>query len=200
MVRRNGNAGMSIEDRDLITKAQEGNNWAFEQLVQKYDRRILALARELLGNSQDAEDVYQEVFMRVYHKINGFRFESDFYTWLYRIAVNCAITFRKKRNRERHRSIEASADGDNGFRWIPADEEANPQKRVHNQEIKEQIETQLDGLPLMQRTVFVLRFFQDFKIKDIAEIIGCAEGTVKNYLFRGTQKMRKNLSAYYYQR
>ena len=188
--------GMSDEERDLVLQAQEGNRWAFEKLVHKYDKRVLALAFQLVGNKQDAEDIYQEAFMRVYHKINRFRFESDFYTWLYRIVVNCAISYRKKRNRHRHQSIEQTGARENGWQWIPADPGASPDTLVSNVELIEQIQSNLETLPLMQRVVFILRFFQDFKIKDIAEIIGCSEGTVKNYLFRSTQKMRRNLSPY----
>jgi len=188
--------GMSDEERDLVLQAQEGNRWAFEKLVHKYDKRVLALAFQLVGNKQDAEDIYQEAFMRVYHKINRFRFESDFYTWLYRIVVNCAISYRKKRNRHRHQSIEQTGARENGWQCIPADPGASPDTLVSNVELIEQIQSNLETLPLMQRVVFILRFFQDFKIKDIAEIIGCSEGTVKNYLFRSTQKMRRNLSPY----
>lgn len=187
---------MNGEEMELVQQAQEGNLWAFEKLVHKYDARVLTLALQLVGNKQDAEDVYQEAFMRVYHKIHRFRFESDFYTWLYRIVVNCAISYRKKRNRQQHSSIDAFSEKENGWQWTPADPNANPEKQVDSQEIRQQIEMNLDTLPLMQRVVFTLRFLQDFKIKDIAKIVGCSEGTVKNYLFRSTQKMRKYLTPY----
>ena len=93
---------MNKEVRALVQRAQEGDAEAFERLVHQYDRRVLTLAYQLVGNTQDAEDVYQEAFMRAYDKIGKFRFESDFYTWLYRIVVNCAISYRKKRNRQLH--------------------------------------------------------------------------------------------------
>ena len=188
--------GTKDEEKDLVRQAQEGSLWAFERLVHKYDKKVLSLAFQLVGNKQDAEDVYQESFMKVYHKINRFRFESDFYTWLYRIVVNCAITYRKKRNRERHRSIEEAAEKENGWQWTPTDPKVRPDSLITSVEIREQIHSNLEALPLMQRVVFTLRFLQDFKIKDIAQIIGCSEGTVKNYLFRGTQRMRKHLLPY----
>ena len=187
---------MSNEERDLVLQAQQGNLWAFERLFDKYDKRVLSLAYQLVGNRQDAEDVYQEAFMRVYHKLDKFRFESDFFTWLYRIVVNCAISYRKKRERHRHQSIEESTERENGWRWTPTDPEARPDTLVSTLELREQIRSHLEDLPLMQRVVFTLRFFQDFKIKEIAQIIGCSEGTVKNYIFRSTQKMRKNLAQY----
>jgi RNA polymerase sigma-70 factor (ECF subfamily) len=187
---------MKNEEKDLIYKAQQGNAWAFEKLIKSYDRRVLALAYQLLGNPQDAEDVYQEVFMRVYKKIHLFRFESDFYTWVYRIAVNCAISYRKKRNRHVHARIGEADYQETEQTWVPADIEPGPDKKVLDSEIKEQIESSLNQLPLMQRVVFILRFFQDFKIREIANIINCSEGTVKNYIFRSTQKMRKRLAPY----
>jgi RNA polymerase sigma-70 factor (ECF subfamily) len=188
--------GTKDEEKDLVRQAQEGSLWAFERLVHKYDKKVLSLAFQLVGNKQDAEDVYQDVFMKVYHKINRFRFESDFYTWLYRIVVNCAISYRKKRNRERHRSIEEAAEKESGWQWTPTDPKAGPDDLTAGIEIREQIHSNLETLPLMQRVVFTLRFLQDFKIKDIAQIIGCSEGTVKNYLFRSTQRMRKHLLPY----
>ena len=187
---------MNADEKDLVLQAQQGNLWAFEKLVCKYDQRVLALAYQLLGNHQDAEDVYQEVFMRVHHNIKKFRFQSDFYTWLYRIVVNCAISYRKKRNRQRHLSIEETGERENGWQWTPTDPGIHPDAILNNLELRHMITMKLNALPLMQRVVFTLRFFQDFKIKEIAQIIGCSEGTVKNYLFRSTQKMRKGLSPY----
>jgi len=187
---------MNADEKDLVLQAQEGNLWAFEKLVCKYDQRVLGLAYQLLGNHQDAEDIYQEVFMRVHHNIKKFRFQSDFYTWLYRIVVNCAISYRKKRNRQRHLSIEETGERESGLQWTPTDPGIHPDAVVNNLELRQMIAMELNGLPLMQRVVFTLRFFQDFKIKEIAQIIGCSEGTVKNYLFRSTQKMRKGLSPY----
>ena len=187
---------MNDEDRKLVEQAQKGDHWAFERLIKKYDKKVLTLAYQLVGNTQDAEDVYQEAFMRAYHKIDRFRFQSDFYTWLYRIVVNCAITYRKKRSRHFHRSIDEAAEREGHWQWTPKDTRPEPDTKVLHAELREKIEGTLNTLSLMQRTVFVLRFFQDFKIKDIASIIGCSEGTVKNYLFRGTQKMKKNLASY----
>lgn len=187
---------MDEEEKDLIHRAQEGNNWAFEKLIRKYDRRILALALQLVGNTEDAKDVYQEVFMRVYRKLHRFRFESDFYTWLYRIAVNCAISYRKRRTRQRFWPIEGTEQGVKVGEYTPSDSGPTPDTSVLTSELNEQIEAVIETLPVMQRAVFVLRFFQEFKIKEIAQITGCSEGTVKNYLFRSTQKMRDNLSSY----
>ena len=186
----------TTDEKRLIKLAQEGDSRAFEKLVQTYDQRVLALAMQLVGNRDDAQDIYQEVFMRVFKQIHNFRFNSEFYTWLYRIVVNCAITYRKKRNRDYHTSLDEIADKEKGWQWFPADTAQPPDKIIINKEIRQKIENSLCLLSLKQRVVFVLRFFQDFKIKEVAQIMGCTEGTVKNYLFRATQKMRKELKLY----
>lgn len=187
---------MNDQERELIHRAQEGSRMAFEQLVQKYDRKIIAVALQLVGNTEDAEDIVQDVFMRVYKNIHHFRFESDFYTWLYRIVVNCAISYRRKRSRHMHRSIEEAAESFVGRTWTPASTGPGPDSQALGKELKEQIDSALDDLSLMQRIVIVLKYFHDFKIREIAVIIGCSEGTVKNYLFRGTQKMKRGLASY----
>ena len=187
---------MEKEERDLIKKAQEGKHWAFEQLIRKYDKRVLTLAYQLVGNTSDAEDVYQEVFLKIYRKISRFRFQSDFYTWLYRIVVNCAITYRKRRNRNLHKSLDEPVGQMDGWQWTPADDAPGPDELISHVELSQKINDSLDALSLMQRTVFVLRFYQDFKIKDIAHIIGCTEGTVKNTLFRSIKKVKKELKTY----
>ena len=187
---------MNDDEKDLIRQAQTGDQRAFEKLVRKYDKKVLALAFQFVENVEDAKDIYQEAFMRAYHKIHRFRFESQFYTWLYRIVVNCAISYRKKGARQRHQSIEETMHNEDGWHLLPPNEEPKPDALAIREELREQIQSNLETLSLMQRTVFVLRFYEDFKIKDIAEIIGRTEGTVKNYLFRSVQKMKKRLSPY----
>jgi len=184
---------MKTQSEALIRKAQRGETEAFQELVRKHDRKVLGLAYRMLGNQQDAEDVYQEVFMQVYNNIRKFRFQSAFETWLYRIVVNTAINYRRKRNRHLNRSVDILLSEDNAS-WDPADHKPLPDRLILNREIREQIDRGLENLTLIQRTIFVLRFYQDFKIKDIAEIVSSSEGTVKNTLFRSIQKMRKQLT------
>ena len=183
----------TVDTHDLVIQAQKGSVEAFEELVKLYDKRVLSLAMQLVGNTEDAEDIYQDVFMKVYDKLNQFRLESHFYTWLYRIVVNCAISYRKKRNRQRHRSIDEMTGSIEGWQYHFPQDGQNPENHMIHAEVQEQIQMTMDKLSLKERVVFILRFFEDFKIKDISEIMGCAEGTVKNYLFRSTRKMRKDL-------
>ena len=100
---------MDDEERDLIRRAQYGEGWAFEQLVRRYDRPILALARDMVGNVPDAQDVYQEALIAAFQGLPRFRMDSDFSTWLYRIAVNKALRFRRQRSNPCRRAELARA-------------------------------------------------------------------------------------------
>ena len=184
---------MTTNNETLIQAAQAGQTDAFCELVEQYDKKVLGLAFKMLGNQQDAEDVYQEVFMNVFNHIQSFQFQSSFDTWLYRIVVNTSLNYRKKRNRHQKTTIDIPTDEPS---MNLKDEKPLPDEITVSQEIREQIESALNQLTLIQRTIFVLRFYQDFKIKDIAEIVSCSEGTVKNTLFRSTVKMRKLLANY----
>ena len=186
---------MAQKSDELIRKAQKGDNKAFQELVLLYDSKVLNLAFKMLGNRQDAEDIYQEVFMRVYHHIKNFRFESAFETWLYRIVVNTAINYRKMRNKYLNRTW-VPENYDDEAPWTPLDDQPLPDELTMNQEIQTQIQAAMENLTFIQRSVFVLKFYQDFKIREIAEIVNCSEGTIKNTLFRASQKMRRSLIQY----
>ena len=185
------------QEKRFIEQAQEGDAVAFEALVKKYDRQILRLIFQMVNHIQDAEDVYQEVFVRVYRKLNRFQFRSEFSTWLYRVAVNTCINFRKKKMRQKN--IESGEpDGEFGDGWEKSlpEKSHNPEEQILNKELSRQINTAIDQLSDKQRTVFILRHYHGQKLKEIAGIMECKEGTVKNYLFRATQKMRQQLEPY----
>jgi len=177
----------------LIEKAQQGDTQAFEKLVKKYDRQVLSLAYQISGNTQDAEDIYQEVFMRAFKGLSSFNKKSSFFTWLYRIAVNCSLTYCNKRSKRSHVPLENEGKD---FSWEAIDNMPTPDKAVVNQELKGKIKRGVDNLSPMQKTTFILRFYHQLKIKEIAQITDKAEGTIKNYLFRATRNMQKKLSPY----
>ena len=101
---------MTTNNETLIQAAQAGQTDAFCELVEQYDKKVLGLAFKMLGNKQDAEDVYQEVFMNVFNHIQSFQFQSSFDTWLYRIVVNTSLNYRKKRNRHQKTTIDIPTD------------------------------------------------------------------------------------------
>jgi len=188
---------MSHDEKALIKEAQRGNILAFESLVKNYDRPVLQLAYNMVNNTQDAEDIYQEVLVRVYKNLHRFEFKSEFSTWLYRVVVNYCINFNKKRRRLKAYSIDKEfQNGDESWKKTLKSEEQNPEESFLNVELSREIETALQQLSPKQKTVFILRHYHGHKLKKIAEILKCSEGTVKNYLFRATQKMQRQLKEY----
>ncbi len=170
----------------LIRKSQRGDQRSFHELVAQYDAKIMTLALQILQNKEDAEDVYQEVFIKAWKNLPTFEFKSDFYTWLYRITSNTCFSFRSGKQRHHMDNIQLEEGYHDAF------EEVTPDRNDQ----QEQIITQVEALPQKQKTVFVMRYYQGHKIKDIANLLGLSPGTVKRYLHRATLKMRKDLAAY----
>ncbi len=185
---------MNQETVNLIHQAQAGDTDAFNSLVAIYDRRVMELAHRLLRNEQDAEDLYQDVFMKVYTNINQFRFESDFFTWLYRITVNTAYNFKKRVSKYARITVSDENETDS-LDWIPDPKTASPDI---SSDVKNAVMNAIKKLPQKQRTVFILKHLENLKIIDIARLLDIGEGTVKKYLFRAMEKLRVYLKDYRY--
>ncbi len=185
-------SSMTPADSDLIVKAQSGDLQAFEQLVRRYDRRVLTIAASYVQSSDDAKDIYQEVFLRVYRALPKFELRSEFSTWLYRIATNVCLSHRSHSRRHRHVSFddEGSEDAENPHPVV-AEPATNPD--VGRREIARRVQGALTGLSPQQRLVFTMRHYEGYKLREIAEILELAEGSVKKYLFEATARMRAQL-------
>lgn len=179
-------------ESQLLRQAAAGDQGAFEDLIRRHDRRVFALALRLMGSSDDAHDVYQEVFMRVFTGLAGFRKESEFSTWVHRIAVNVCMTHLE--SRRRRRQVE-QPPGDRTVEGPPSDrpETTTPETQLLDTETRERVREALLALPPQQRLVFTLRHYEGYRLREIAEMIGCREGTVKRYLFEATLRMRERL-------
>ena len=188
---------MLIDDNKLIIDAQRGNMQAFEQLIYKYDRHVLNIAKSFRNNEDDAKDIYQEVFIRVFKGLKNFQFKSEFSTWLFRITTNVCITYENKKKRHSHDSIDRKVGSDEDEStgtladFIPGGSQTD--SRAVGTDLSVHINRALEKLPSQQKMVFTLKYFQDYKIREIAEMMQCAEGTVKRYLFTATNKMREQL-------
>lgn len=179
---------MDTETKQLIWDAQQGNQFAFHELVRQHDERIMSLAYQLTRNPQDAEDLYQDVFLKAWKAIATFRFESEFYTWLYRITVNSALNLKRKQQRL------PLAEGREESDWDPLmNLSAEEDREAESREIRLRVNQALQALPKQQQIVFILKHLQNLKIKDIARIMNLSEGTVKKYLFRAVEKLRVQL-------
>jgi RNA polymerase sigma-70 factor (ECF subfamily) len=184
------------QDRSLIRAAQGGNHFAFEQLVRAYDQAVLRLALRITGSESDAQDVYQEAFLKIYMKLDGFRFECSFSTWVYRIATNvCLDQLRRKRVRAEHGPMESNVD--NFFSQVSDDKPVNnPEQQLLLQELGVHIADALRRLTPRERLVFELKHFQGLKLHQVSQILDCSEPAVKTRWFRATKKLRLNLTRY----
>ena len=180
----------------LIRAAQRGDQDAFEQLVRAYDQSVLRLAMNLLRSPEDARDVYQEAFLRVYKNLDSFRFDCSFHTWLYRIVTNiCLDQLRKRKVRKEESAVVETPDGPldrmDAFEEDSAD--SDPERSMWNRQLKKKIENALQDLTPRERMVFELRHYQGLRLRNIGEMLGTTEEAAKNCLFRATQKMRSVL-------
>ena len=183
------------KDIQLINRAKKGDNKAFEELVMKYDRLVLNIAFSYRNNKDDADDIYQEVFLRVHRGLRNFQSRSKFSTWLYRITINVCIEFKRKAKIRDHEPLNNYNDeNENSFSYsnVIESEEKTDQPTLVN-ETAYLIKNELEKLPKQLKMAFTLKYYQGFKIKEISEMMNCTEGTVKSYLFTSSRKMRANL-------
>lgn len=185
-----------VDEAALIRAAQKGDQDAFERLVRAYDRNVLRLASNFLRSPEDARDVYQEAFLRVYRNLHHFRFDCSFHTWLYRIVTNLCLDHLRKRKVRREES--GVVDGEDGVRdrlqSVPeGGADGDPQRVLFSRQVKARIDTVLAELTPRERMVFELRHYQGLRLRAIGEVLGTTEEAAKNCLFRATQKMRAAL-------
>ena len=186
-------ARVSPQIDSLIRAAQRGDQDAFEQLVRAHDQSVLRLAMNLLRSPDDARDVYQEAFLRVYRNLDSFRFDCSFHTWLYRIVTNiCLDQLRKRKVRKEESAVVETSDGSIDRMEVFEEEaaHADPERTLWNRELKQRIENALHGLTPRERMVFELRHYQGLRLRNIGEMLGTTEEAAKNCLFRATRKMR----------
>ena len=183
----------SLSDNDLIIEARNGNDSAFTTLVYRHDRAVLALTAHYCRSSDDAKDIYQEVFLRVYKGLKRFEFRSEFSTWLFRITTNVCLTHQARY--KKYEKVSISNDDEDGSPKLDlrSSEEHEPDKQFMNRERSGNIQKAVDSLAPKQKMAFMLKHLHDYKIKEIAKIMDCSEGTIKKYLFIANEKLRMKL-------
>ena len=189
------------EEQALVRKAQAGDRMSFEELVRRYDREVLRLALNLVHRPEDARDIYQESFLRVYKNLNRFRFECSFYTWLYRIVTNVALDHLRRRTSRREDQAPVPEEADGGTRdFFDRQPElgaaANPEKRLLGEELGRHIQEAMKRLSPRERMVFELKHNQGLRLRAIGDMLGTSEETAKNSLFRATRKLRASLDGF----
>jgi len=189
-----------IQEGLLIREAQGGDHAAFAQLVHAHDEAVLRLALRITGSQSDAQDIYQEAFLKVYKKLDCFRFECSFSTWIYRIVTNvCLDHLRKNRNLRESSAVKVNADGEE-FDLLNQilDERTshNPEQQLMRHELSSRILSALERLTPRERMVFELKHLQGMKLRAVSEILHVSESSVKTSLMRATQKLRLQLARY----
>src|SRR5215468_11877793 len=190
----------NLDERALVAEAQAGSRVAFEELVRCYDRDVLRLALNLMKRPEDARDVYQEAFLKVYRNLHRFRFECSFYTWLYRIVTNvCLDHIRRRQARpedqapELHAAQQEDASTDFFERQREQRPTLDPERHLLGEEIKKRLASAMERLSPRERIVFEMKHYQGLKLRAIGDALGTSEETVKNSLFRATRKLRNEL-------
>ena len=173
----------------LIARLKQHDRAAFNEMVGAYRERGFAIAYRMVGNGEDAKDVLQEAFIRVFTHINRFKEKAHFHTWVYRIVVNCAWDQLRKRKRNKMETIESVHASE-------VRDEVHRDDTVFDHELAGTIDACTRRLPERQRTCFILKYKNGLTVSEIAETIGCNQSTVKVHLFRALGKMRAQLGAY----
>ena len=172
--------------QELISRFKSGEEKAFNELVSLYKKGIFNLVFRMVRNKEDAMDLAQEVFVKVYHSLKDFRGESRFSTWLHRIAVNLSLNFTQ---RDKFRSFISLPD-----LTQPVLSSDSPLKDFEKKQISEAIDQAVLSLPKKQKAVFVLRHYQELQYSEIAEVMGKSEGAVKANYFQALKKLKKSLA------
>ena len=185
-----------LQDSALIARAQSGEREAFDVLVRRYDRDVLRLILRVVHNPELARDLYQESFLRIYRNLHRFRLESSFYTWAYRIVTNvCLDHLRRSRPEDQAPAIDVDRLRTQQVDFFDRQRETqpDPEQQLLGQEIGERIDAALQRLSPRERMIFEMKHYQGLKLRAIGEALGTSEETVKNSLFRATQKLRMQL-------
>jgi RNA polymerase sigma-70 factor (ECF subfamily) len=181
-------------DAEIVARVQRGDKAAFDLLVLKYQHKVAKLVSRYLRDSAEVQDVTQEAFIKAYRALAGFRGDSAFYTWLYRIAINTAKNFLVSQGR---RPPSSDVDVDTAEVLESAGElreVATPERNLLRDEIAERVQSAIDGLPEDLRAAILMREIDGLSYEDIAQAMDCPIGTVRSRIFRAREAIEKELA------
>ena len=192
---------MTLRDEELVARIKEGEDWATEELVNRYQQKTYAIAYHMCSeDGEEAQDLTQEAFLRAFRSLGKFRGDSLFYTWFYRIVVNVCLDSRRRSRRWklifspwRQAQRGKGSPGDVPEEQPDMRDDINPVSALSGKQFAKEIKKSLKALPERQRLVFQLKVLNGMSIREIAQVIGTAEGTVKSHLFRATRFLREEL-------
>lgn len=181
-------------DKELVRQVQEGNKRAFDLLVLKYQRRIMRLLARMINDPAEVEDVAQETFVKAYRALPQFRGDSNFYTWLYRIAINSARNWQAARHRRPYPLHEYK--NEEGETFSPEDtltDNNTPELELASREVAQTVHKAIDALAPELRTAIILREMEGLSYEEIAQAMDCPIGTVRSRIFRAREAITKAL-------
>jgi len=189
------------EDRALIARAQAGDRAAFRQLVERHQRRAFAIALGLVRDENDARELVQDAFLRVYKSLHNFQGTSSFFTWLYRIITNLSIDLIRKPGRQvgdlDEMRFEADESQEADFPFLSRIDGADPGEVVRRREIAGRLQAALDALPPYHRGVIVMREIEGLSYEEMAQAMNVSKGTIMSRLFHARQKLQRALADVY---
>src|SRR5271168_1478951 len=187
-----------FDESELVAKARTGDLEAFNELINRYERKIYRLAKHITQNDEDAEDVLQETFLKAYEHLGDFQGQSKFYTWIVRIAVNESLMKLRKRKSDRSVPLDEPVDTgeDTVVREIAVWEE-NPEQKYSREELGQILDEAVEGLRPAFRTVFVLRDIEELSTEETAEALGISVPAVKSRLLRARLQLREKLTRFF---
>lgn len=182
---------MSAEDRLLIAECLQGNTAAFGELVRRYQERLYHSVYRLVDHAEDARDVVQEAFLSAYQSLDGFKGDSLFFTWLYRIAVNTAISLKRKQRVMAR--MESGRDGEYVIEPLDTSAESRPEHALEQAELSCRVRQALGRLSAEHRAVLVMKDMEGQKYEAMAEILQVPIGTIRSRLHRARLELRELL-------
>lgn len=192
------NHAASLTDLELVDQAKKGNAEAFSELVNRHERKIFRLTQHITGNREDGEDALQEAFLKAFSRLTQFQGDSQFYTWLVRIAVNESLMRLRKRKAAPAFSLDEPVETEEDFmpREI-ADWGDSPEQKFARQELREILDRAVGSLPPIFRSVFVLRDLEQLSTEETAEALNLSVPAVKSRLLRARLQLREKLSKHF---
>ncbi len=189
---------MGIADRALVKRASEGDQRAFRMLVERYQRKVYSVALGMLKNREDANDVAQDAFAKVYQYLPRFSGNASFYTWLYRITVNICIDVLRRRS---HHAGPSAEDFDEAMRSEVVEASAmtspaDPQSELLRHELSEHLREAISELPDAHRAILLLREIEGLSYEELATTLEIPKGTVMSRLYHARVKLQKRLTGY----